>query len=392
MELFEQDFYLVEPTGIRVDIPAFFALYQPLIKAEGAALYLTLYAESRAEEFAMHSRLCKLTGMEIDAVQSARELLEQFGLLKSFFCAEREEYVYRLVEPLSASKFLTHAVYGLQYQSLVGPNEFERSRAIYAPSLSKLNGYKEITRKLDKNALLSGLSEHEVRQFLSNKQEEIQNDRSYGFNSEFDYQEFIKPLSNLAFPYEARTNENLRFIGRIASVSRIDIARLREYACQSINIKDNTLDKDKLMKKVLQNLSVPSVEDPYSLDPFSFLKSKQNGVEVSKGSRMALEYLVNDTYFAPEVVNIIVEYILDVNNSILNLNYTQSVAETFARENVKTKEDALYLIKKLKKETKSKTRREVKIHQPTYTSAEEEEDEAERQEALRRYQKLKESE
>ena len=146
------------------------------------------------------------------------------------------------------------------------------------------------------------------------------------------------------------------------------------------------------MKKVMQNLTVPQVSDPYLLDPFTFLKSKQNGVEVSKGSRMALEYLVNDTYFSSEVVNVIVEFILEANNSILNLNYTQSVAETFARENVKTREEALFLVKKLKKEKQMKTKREVKIHQPTYTRYDEDEDEAERQEALRQFEKLRNSE
>ncbi|MBR2684969.1 MAG: DnaD domain protein [Erysipelotrichaceae bacterium] len=392
MELFEQDFYRVESNNIRVDFPAFFALYQPLLHSDGAALYATLYAESRADDFAMHSRLCRLCALDIDEIQAARERLEQFGLLKTYCNALKGEYVYRLAEPLSAMKFLSHAVYGLQYQSLIGPNEYERSKSIYAPSQLKLSGYKEITRKLDKEALLSGLSEHEVKQFLSNKQEEVSTDKSFGFDSEFDYQEFIKPLTNLAFPYEARTTENLRFIGRLSSITRIDMNRLREYACQAINMKDNTLNKDLLMKKVMQNLTVPQVSDPYFLDPFTFLKSKQNGVEVSKGSRMALEYLVNDTYFSSEVVNVIVEFILEANNSILNLNYTQSVAETFARENVKTREEALFLVKKLKKEKQMKTKREVKIHQPTYTRYDEDEDEAERQEALRQFEKLRDSE
>ena len=66
--------------------------------------------------------------------------------------------------------------------------------------------------------------------------------------------------------------------------------------------------------------------------------------------------------------------------------------KTLATYVVKTREEALFLVKKLKKEKQMKTKREVKIHQPTYTRYDEDEDEAERQEVLRQFEKLRNSE
>ena len=388
MELFEEDFYLVENPNIRIDLLDFFALYQPLLGQKAISLFVTLYSESRQSDFNEHRRLCKLMNLSIDEIEEAREVLEKYSLVKTFYNEVENEYVYRLIEPLSNEKFLNHAVFGLQYQNMVGLTEFEHAKKLYAPSSLKLRKFKDISAKLDREAL-SRISESEVKAFLDLKGEEVSEDKSFGFNSYFDYQAFIKPLTALSFPFEARTTESLRFIGRLSTMTNMDMNRLRELSCQSVNMDTKTLDKDRLLRAVLreEGKSVKAKPEGYSVDPFTFLLKKQEDLTVSKSSRTALEYLVNDTNFSTEVVNILVEYVLDNNNGILYLPYVQSVAETFARNEVKSETEAKTLVKKLKKEKKTSVQREVRIHQPSYQKEEEtEESEEEVQKAIEAYE------
>ena len=385
MELFEEDFYQVINPNIRISILDFFVLYQPIIGQNAAALYLTLLSESERDSYIEHRRLTKIMNLSIDEIQDARELLEQYSLMKCYFNENTSEYIYYLLEPLTADKFLSHAVYGLKYQNTVGLNEFERAKVIYSAPHAKLTHFRDISRKLDRKTL-SRISEEEVRQFIDSKDENLSADRTFGFNSEFDYESFIKPLTNLMFPFELRTNENLRFIGRLSSVTNMEMSRLRTYVCQAVDTKNNTFDRDKLLRKVLKDSKIAVEQDlGYSADPFSFLLHLQEGVSLSKTSRMCLEYLVNDTSFSTEVINIMLEYILQANNNMLNLNYVQAVAETFARNNVRTEAEAQTLVKKLRKQSKTSAQRQKKIHQPSLRKETAEESEEEKEEALKRY-------
>ena len=292
MELFEEDFYLVENPNIRIDLLDFFALYQPLLGQKAISLFVTLYSESRQSDFNEHRRLCKLMNLSIDEIEEAREVLEKYSLVKTFYNEVENEYVYRLIEPLSNEKFLNHAVFGLQYQNMVGLTEFEHAKKLYAPSSLKLRKFKDISAKLDREAL-SRISESEVKAFLDLKGEEVSEDKSFGFNSYFDYQAFIKPLTALSFPFEARTTESLRFIGRLSTMTNMDMNRLRELSCQSVNMDTKTLDKDRLLRAVLreEGKSVKAKPEGYSVDPFTFLLKKQEDLSLKTWIKIRLPWV-----------------------------------------------------------------------------------------------------
>ena len=106
-------------------------------------------------------------------------------------------------------------------------------------------------------------------------------------------------------------------------------------------------DDEKL--KIYVEKSKPDIteaKDPYSLPPVSFLQAKQNGAQVSLTDRKILEDLAVKMHFAPEVINVMIEYILKKSQNRLVRAFVEMVAGEWARDGVKTKEDAIAQTKK----------------------------------------------
>ena len=367
MELFEQDTYRCEVSE-SIDhsvMSELFLLYQPLLGADAIALYATLLIEVKANAQALsHYRLCKLLTYDIDQIERARIKLEQYNLLKTFYHKQKEEYIYHLQRPLTASDFLRHYVYGVQYKKAMGLNDYETTKEMIAEQSFDHQDYQEITTRFDQQSLQK-ITSKDVEEFIAVKAKDIKSDLNMGYPKGFDYQGFIKNLSELAFPRKLRTSENMRLIAQLSIIYGIGVDRMRVLACRSIDIKQQAFDATGLInraRKEQPSFDISQV-DSYDLPPMVFLQRKQPNMPVSLSSKKTLEYLVNDTPLATQVVNYLIEYVLDNTNNTLNQKYVEKIAETFVRSSVKTLEDAKDLIKKMGKQTKEKDMRNSRIDQ-----------------------------
>lgn len=365
MELFEQDSYRCETVNLP-DISvmvSLFALYHPLIGSDAAALYSTLLVEAQKQNAAeKHYRLCKIMNKEIADLERARIRLEQFGLLRTYFSKQEDTYIYQLIRPLSADDFLKHYVYGIQFKKALGISDYELSKEKYGSENLPRSGYTEITAKFNQTEFQK-ISAQDMEEFINVKVNDIKDDRNMGYPKEFDYQAFIKDLSELTFPRKLRTPENIRLIAQLATIYGISISRMRVLACRSISIKDQTFDANGLINRVRREQPVYENTSAvgYDLPPLLFLQNKQPGIPVSLSSKKTLEYLVNDTPLSTPVVNFLIEYVLDNSNNILNQKYVEKVAETFVRSQIGSLEEAKELIKRLKRTTKEQEMRQNKI-------------------------------
>ena len=85
---------------------------------------------------------------------------------------------------------------------------------------------------------------------------------------------------------------------------------------------------------------VTQAKDPYDLPPVSFLQAKQNGAAVSLSDRKLLEHLSVDMQFPPDVINVMIEYILKKSQNRLVKAFVDMVAGEWARDGVTTREQA----------------------------------------------------
>ena len=101
--------------------------------------------------------------------------------------------------------------------------------------------------------------------------------------------------------------------------------------------------------------------------PYDFLSSKYDGIRLSKSDIAILEYLLIDMNLKPGVVNVLVDYVLKINNNKLNRSFIETIASQWARSKVETVEAAMNLAEK-----ENKNRKEYKEHKKTTTKIVEE--------------------
>ena len=91
-----------------------------------------------------------------------------------------------------------------------------------------------------------------------------------------------------------------------------------------------------------------------TVTPYDYLKSKYKNGEPSARDLRLIESLLTDMKLKPGVVNVLIAYILKINNQKLSKNYVETIAGQWKRLNIETVEDAMRLSEKEHKRVKKK--------------------------------------
>ena len=89
----------------------------------------------------------------------------------------------------------------------------------------------------------------------------------------------------------------------------------------------------------------------YRKTPYNFLKSKYNGAKPTTRDLNLIENLMLDAKLKPAVVNVLIDYVMRVNDKKLSKNFVETIAGQWKRLNIETAEDAM---NQAEKETKKK--------------------------------------
>ncbi|NCB32959.1 MAG: hypothetical protein EOM64_03585 [Erysipelotrichia bacterium] len=354
MELKTKDIYRIDcKDTLSPDlITSLCSLYQPLCGTQAIMLYLTLYSEGRNQHTQeTHGRLCALMNCSAEDLEKARIHLEEMLLMRTFEQDgdQKNSYVYLLHAPLSSAGFLSSREFALEYARIMGKKESDMTSAKLAAGRLSTSGYKDITRPVSyatrsRCSEIEDISSHiEPRYSFSNDDTAIN----------FDYEHFIATTSALVFPAELRTQETMNLIGKLATVHGLSADRMRILVMRCVNLSAMTFDSDGL--KILAEKSDPdinSAKDIYSLPPVSFLQAKQNGAPVSQSDKKILENLLVKYKFAPDIINIMIEYILKVSQNRLIRSFVEMIAGEWSRDGVDTRDKAFKETKKQLKGTR----------------------------------------
>lgn len=349
MELKGKDIYrVICADSVSADfLTSLMSLYQPLTGSLAISLYLTLYTEGRRQRSQeTHHRLSVLMNQSIDEIERARIKLEEHLLLRTYVqtADDRNQYLYLLNQPMSPAVFLDSREMKSELTRILGSKQTELTVNKFMTGDVSTAGYRDITRPVVRYTEKGTYNSEDSGSRIQPR---------YHFTDDvsinFDYERFFSITSTLVFPVELRTEENLRLIGKLATIYGLTPERMRQLTGSCVNIGRNEFDAAKL--KLMAEKSNPEIvqtDDPYKLPPVSFLQSKQNGRDVSLADRKILEYLSDKMNFSVEVVNIMIEYILSVSSNRLVPKFVEMVAGEWARDNVKTREDAIAETKKKK--------------------------------------------
>lgn len=364
-------------------------LYQPIIGYKAVALYYTLLndlekSEVLSKEFTHHHLLSAMQ-MSLEEIVHARNKLEGVGLLETYMKkGPVNNYVYVLYGPISAKEFLNHPILNIVLYNNLGKKEYEKIVQSYKIPRINLKDYDNVSLKFDEV-----FNSAPVNSYFSNDDLITNSKGEINFKNAIDFELLISGIDSKIINERAFNKDIRSLINNLSFLYDIDIVTMQNLIKTSLNEK-GMIDKDLLRKNArnfyqfenngnlptLIHYSQPShLKSPngdlsnkgkmiYTFEntnPYQFLKSKYKGGKVIMRDMRLIESLLIDLKLSPACTNVLIDYVLRVNNQKLNKTYVETIASQWKRLGIKTAEEAMDACIKEYKKTKNKSVKESKI-------------------------------
>ena len=359
-------------------------LYQPIIGSEAINLYFTLWSNLEQSEIMSqecnHHQLMTNMKKKLSDIIDSRERLEAIGLVKTYVKkGSINNYVYQLYSPCSASEFVSNPILNTSLYNNVGKIEYEKIISYFKMPKINLTNYEEITSSFS-----------DVFEVSRNSYVEYENStikRRYNnplkINSKIDIDNIFSLIPEELFNVRSLTKDVKELIYKLAFIYNLNEDNLNELIRNSLSDK-RTIDKDKLrincrnFYQFENNGKLPSLifrSQPeylrkpvgdsskrakiiYTFEtttPYDFLYSKYHGIEPTKADLKILEYLALELDMKPGVINVLIDYVLRINDNKLTKSFIDTIAGQWKRKNIETVEEAMDIAEKeYKKRNKSK--------------------------------------
>ena len=371
-------------------------LYQPIIGYTATSLYFTLIDDLDKREILSedltHHHLMSTMQLKLDDIEVARKKLEAVGLLKTYYKKDTiNHYVYLLYSPMEASEFLNHPVLNIVLYNNLGKKEYDRIVDYFKVPKINLKDYNDITESFNK--VFKSVSGNVLIENDDVRHEEV---NKLKIDEKVDFNLIISSIPSSMISPRCFNEETKELINALAYTYDIDNVNMQGLVKNSINEK-GLIDKVELRKNVRnfyqfendgklptfvyskqpEYLKTPQGDSSkwakivYTFEtvhPYDFLRSKYKNGEPSERDIKIIENLLVDQKLTPGVVNVLIDYVLKVNNQKLSKAYIDTIAGQLNRLNVETVEEAMRITKrehtKLKKQYESKKETTKPVYRP----------------------------
>ena len=355
-------------------------LYQPIIGYTACSLYFTLLDDLDKKEQVSnpitHHHLMAIMQLKLEEIVKAREKLEAIGLLKSYLKKESvNKYVYLLFSPLSANEIFNHPILNIVLYNNLGKEEYDKLVNYYKVPRISLKDYEDITLSFDD--VFSPVAGRSI-----DVQDDIvkKNSNSILLNKCIDFDFLISSIPKEMVNEKCFSSDIKELINSLAFTYNIDDDTMISLVRDSLNEKGN-IDKTILRKScrnyyqfeeagrlptMVYNRQPDYLKKPVgdsskwakmvytfeNISPYDYLRAKYKGAEPTARDLRLIENLLIDQKLAPGVVNVLLAYVLKINNQKLNKSYIETIVGQWKRLNIETVEDAMKITEKEHKKMK----------------------------------------
>ncbi len=348
-----------------------YMLYQPIIGVNSISLYFSLWSDLNKSDIVstefIHHHLMSYTKMNLDEIVNARKRLEALGLLKTYYKGgDINNYVYELYSPLSASEFFSNPILSFSLFSSVGKKEYDSIINFFKTPKINFDGFENISIKFsDLYRMISKDTEDVTESNIKRKDKlDVLVDDFLDFD--FIEQHLLKVLGK-----DSLSERLKKLINKLAYLYNYDNITMSNIIINSLNdkgeISETELKKNcknyylfenkgktptliyssKIEKKETPKNSRESLINAFeNTSPYDFLKSRYKGGMPTKKDSMMLEGLLVDQELSPGVINVLIDYVLRVNNMKLNKSFIEAIASQWKMLGISTAENAMKQAKK----------------------------------------------
>lgn len=350
-------------------------LYQPIIGSVAINLYFTLWSfldknEVKSLEWTHHHLMINMC-LSLDVIIEAREKLEGIGLVKTFFKKDNiNKFIYELYSPISGYEFFNNPILSVALYNNLGKQEYEKTLSFFKMPRVILSDYEDITCKF------SEIYDTSVGTNIEYDYSNVRNSLKLGFSIEpkFVLDDILSMIPSDMLNYKGITKETRDLIYKLSFIYDLNEDGVRYIISNSINEKHN-IDKELLrensrkfysfenagklpslvyrnqpeyLRKPVGDVSKRAKAIYYfeTTSPYDFMYAKNNNTEPSSRELKIIESLMVDFNMNPGVVNVLIDYVLRINDNKLVKSFVDSVASQWIRSKVETVEQAMNLAEK----------------------------------------------
>ena len=349
-------------------------LYEPVIGSTAISLYYTLWSNLDtlniiSTEYNHHMLMASMR-LKLEDIIEAREKLEGIGLLKTYLKKDSvNSYIYELYSPLSPKEFIDNPILSVTLESNVGKREYKKILKFFTIPSIKLDGYENITVRFSE--VFDVVNSYDIVQ-----NDDIRNVKSLDIiiDEKIDLNSVLSSIPGELLNKRALTNEIKSLIYKVCFIYNLNEEEIGELIRNSVNEK-HIIDKDLLRKnchnyytfenknsapmliykkqpeylrkKISDNSKKSKMIYTFENEtPYDFLTGRNKGIRPSKKDLSLIETLLIDYELTPGVVNVLIDYVLRINDNKLTKNFCLTIASQWKRSNIKTAEDAMEICKK----------------------------------------------
>ena len=356
-------------------------LYQPIIGFAAVSLYYTLIDDLDKQEVMSdeltHHHLMSTMQLKLDDIVIAREKLEAVGLLKTYLKKDNNinNYVYLLYSPISAYDFFHHPILNVVLYNNLGKKEYERLLNYYKLPKLNIKDYEDITSSFNdvftsvKGNVLeldADITKKDSNNILINKGIDFNlliSSLPDNIVSDKCFTKEIKELINaLSFTYNLNTLDMQGLVrNSLNEKGLIDKTILRKSCRDYYQFDNNGALPTLIYNKQPDYLKKPKGDNSKrarmiytfeNINPYQLLKAKYKGAEPTDRDKRLVESLLIDQKLNPGVVNVLISYVLKINNEQLKKSYVETIAGQWKRLNIETVEEAMMIAEKEHKKLK----------------------------------------
>jgi len=358
-------------------------LYLPIIGADAVMLYFCLWSsldnsQIVSKDFS-HQKLVSSLRMTINEIYDNRSKLEAIGLIKTLVKeGEVNNYIYELYSPASATEFLSHPILNIVLYSNIGKIEYDNLVKAYKLPRFNTSNYNDITKSFNDVFESTGMTSYD----LSLDDIRKYNKLKLNINSNFDFNFLINSMPKNIDVNRVFTKEIKELIINLSFIYDIDAIHMSNIIKGCLNER-GTINRELLRKSsrnyyqfdnggilptIIDNSQPEYLRKPVgdtsnrakmiytfeTISPRELLIKKNNGSEPTRRDLKLLEDLLVDYKLKPGVVNVLIDYILNVNNKKLTRNYVETLAGEWQRLGIETVEEAMSTAEKEHKKRNKK--------------------------------------
>ncbi|MEY8560041.1 DnaD domain protein [Jeotgalicoccus halotolerans] len=355
------------------------ALYLPVIGTEAFGIYLYLFESTKVYDklaVRFHRELMDELSLNLSDFETSLDKLEAIGLVRTYVSNKEHDdlFVYRLLQPLTPEMYFKDPMLSMYLYSQVGSAKFndKKDRLIYPELPGDLT---EVTKKFTevfyhaRDAKFQTPDEHF-------KQNDVSRGPSIDLD-DFDFEVLYTHLKGTRIDKQFFTKEVKKLVVQLSQLFKLNAYDIKQILLQSSSPQFG-IDKERLKTEarkyyqkeygeVIPSFTTaeeavrPSGDESYldSLDKVSPLDriNDLRNYKPSENDLKVVTELIVKTGLENGVLNVLLEYAIQMKEGDLPLRYVMTIAENWEKEGYRTAAEAYQSIMEFREAQEEKRRK-----------------------------------